>query len=56
MTCCLDLFYVRNHLPVPDVDVKNYELEVSGLGVKVIFILVCSRYYIMIQITSAKSI
>jgi len=29
-----DLFYVRNHLPVPDVDVKNYELEVSGLGVK----------------------
>jgi sulfite oxidase len=29
-----DLFYVRNHLPVPDVDIKDYELEVSGLGVK----------------------
>eukprot|EP00088_Acartia_fossae_P005735 TRINITY_DN1258_c0_g1_i2.p1 TRINITY_DN1258_c0_g1~~TRINITY_DN1258_c0_g1_i2.p1 ORF type:complete len:571 (-),score=127.97 TRINITY_DN1258_c0_g1_i2:865-2577(-) len=29
-----DLFYVRNHLPVPEVDVKDYELEVSGLGVK----------------------
>jgi len=29
-----DLFYVRNHLPVPEVDIKEYELEVSGLGIK----------------------
>ncbi|XP_023333295.1 sulfite oxidase [Eurytemora carolleeae] len=29
-----ELFYVRNHLPVPDVDPKNYELEISGLGLK----------------------
>lgn len=28
-----DLFYVRNHLPVPEVDEKTYELEISGLGV-----------------------
>merc|ERR1719295_579229 len=28
------LFYVRNHLPVPDVDPQTYELEVCGLGVK----------------------
>ena len=25
-----DLFYVRNHLPVPDIDVKKYSLEVQG--------------------------
>ncbi|KAK0173064.1 hypothetical protein PV328_006317 [Microctonus aethiopoides] len=25
----LDLFYVRNHLPVPEVDIKNYELEIA---------------------------
>merc|ERR1719483_1559867 len=29
-----DLFYVRNHLPVPDIDEGSYELEVSGIGVK----------------------
>ncbi|XP_054259054.1 sulfite oxidase isoform X3 [Macrosteles quadrilineatus] len=29
-----DLFYVRNHLPVPDVDEKSYMLEISGVGVK----------------------
>ncbi|XP_066992012.1 sulfite oxidase, mitochondrial isoform X2 [Anabrus simplex] len=29
-----DLFYVRNHLPVPVVDVKDYELEITGVGIK----------------------
>jgi len=29
-----DLFYVRNHLPVPVVDPDTWELEVTGLGVK----------------------
>jgi len=29
-----DLFYVRNHLPVPEIDAKAYELEVAGMGVK----------------------
>lgn len=29
-----ELFYVRNHLPVPDVDPKSYELEVVGEGIK----------------------
>lgn len=29
-----DLFYVRNHLPVPEVDPGTYELEVSGVGKK----------------------
>lgn len=24
-----ELFYVRNHMPVPEVDVKNYELEIE---------------------------
>ena len=27
-----DFFYVRNHLPVPEVDMKEFELEVEGLG------------------------
>lgn len=26
---CSELFYVRNHLPVPDIDPKAYELEVE---------------------------
>ncbi|XP_037078135.1 sulfite oxidase, mitochondrial-like [Pollicipes pollicipes] len=29
-----DLFYVRNHLPVPTVEPATYELEVDGLGVR----------------------
>ncbi|XP_034943069.1 sulfite oxidase [Chelonus insularis] len=24
-----DIFYVRNHLPVPEIDIKNYTLEIS---------------------------
>ncbi|CAH1399408.1 unnamed protein product [Nezara viridula] len=28
------IFYVRNHLPVPEVDLENYELEISGVGIK----------------------
>nr|CAD7454698.1 unnamed protein product [Timema tahoe] len=27
-----ELFYVRNHLPVPEVDPATYELEVEGVG------------------------
>lgn len=30
------MFFVRNHLPVPDVDPKDYELEISGRGIKTI--------------------
>ncbi len=29
-----DLFFVRNHLPVPKVDMKKYTLEITGEGVK----------------------
>ena len=29
-----ELFFVRNHLPVPTVDIKNYKLEISGEGLK----------------------
>ncbi|KAF4043480.1 Mo-co oxidoreductase dimerization domain [Phytophthora infestans] len=28
-----DLFFVRNHLPVPEVDIANYTLKISGLGI-----------------------
>ena len=28
-----ELFYVRNHLPVPNVSESEYELEISGVGV-----------------------
>lgn len=28
------MFYVRNHLPVPEVDIKTYSLEIEGLGVR----------------------
>lgn len=27
-----DLFFVRNHLPVPEVDVDAYRLKISGIG------------------------
>lgn len=27
-----NLFFVRNHLPVPEVDMKNFKLEVAGKG------------------------
>ncbi|ETN77501.1 oxidoreductase molybdopterin binding domain protein, partial [Necator americanus] len=29
-----DLFFVRNHMPVPKIDAKNHRLSVEGLGVK----------------------
>lgn len=29
-----ELFFIRNHLPVPDVDPDMYELEISGIGIK----------------------
>ncbi|PAV64919.1 hypothetical protein WR25_10554 [Diploscapter pachys] len=29
-----EFFFVRNHLPVPDVDVSKHHLQVEGLGVK----------------------
>lgn len=29
-----DIFFVRNHLPVPEVDAKVYRLEVSGPGLQ----------------------
>lgn len=29
-----ELFFVRNHLPVPVVDEQKYRLEISGIGVK----------------------
>ena len=31
-----DIFFIRNHLPVPDIDVNTYELEITGEGVKTI--------------------
>jgi len=29
-----DIFYVRNHLPVPQVDAKTYRLEIDGLNLR----------------------
>ena len=29
-----DLFFIRNHLPVPDIDGKEYSFEVEGEGLK----------------------
>lgn len=29
-----ELFFVRHHLPVPEVDLHEYELEISGFGLK----------------------
>ena len=31
-----DIFFIRNHLPVPDIDANTYELEISGEGVNTI--------------------
>lgn len=28
-----EIFYVRNHLPVPLVEIEDYKLEITGLGV-----------------------
>ncbi|RHY35400.1 hypothetical protein DYB32_000169 [Aphanomyces invadans] len=29
-----DLFFVRNHLPVPDIDPSTFKLDISGLGIR----------------------
>uniref|UniRef100_A0A1B6BW31 sulfite oxidase n=1 Tax=Clastoptera arizonana TaxID=38151 RepID=A0A1B6BW31_9HEMI len=31
-----ELFYVRNHLPVPVIDLEDYALEISGEGIKTV--------------------
>jgi len=31
-----DIFFVRNHLPVPDIDENTYELEITGEGIDTI--------------------
>ena len=31
-----DIFFIRNHLPVPDINANTYELEITGEGVKTI--------------------
>lgn len=28
-----DLFFVRNHLPVPDVNIADYKLKIAGIGI-----------------------
>mmetsp|Transcript_16638 Transcript_16638/g.35998 ORF Transcript_16638/g.35998 Transcript_16638/m.35998 type:complete len:572 (-) Transcript_16638:113-1828(-) len=40
-----DLFYIRNHLPVPEVDVKHYKLRIEGEGV-------CFREYSLEELMS----
>ncbi|OQR99410.1 sulfite oxidase [Thraustotheca clavata] len=27
-----DLFFIRNHLPVPDIDINQHKIEISGIG------------------------
>ncbi|RWS17559.1 putative sulfite oxidase-like protein [Dinothrombium tinctorium] len=34
-----ELFFVRNHLPVPIVDINEYKLEIEGIGLKKSFAL-----------------
>ena len=29
-----EVFFVRNHLPVPDIDPEKYELEIGGIGLE----------------------
>jgi sulfite oxidase len=29
-----EIFFVRNHLPVPEIDIENYTLEIEGFGLK----------------------
>ncbi|GIY30048.1 hypothetical protein CDAR_445252 [Caerostris darwini] len=32
--CFSEVFFVRNHLPVPNVDIEEYELEICGRGIE----------------------
>jgi sulfite oxidase len=29
-----EVFYVRNHLPVPEIDLKSYQIEIEGIKLK----------------------
>ena len=29
-----EIFFVRNHLPVPQIDLNDYTLEIEGFGLK----------------------
>lgn len=31
-----EIFFIRNHLPVPDIDENIYELEITGEGINTV--------------------
>ena len=31
-----EIFFIRNHLPVPDIDENKYELEITGEGINTV--------------------
>ena len=31
-----EIFFIRNHLPVPDIDENNYKLEITGEGINTV--------------------
>ena len=31
-----EIFFIRNHLPVPEIDENKYELEITGEGIKTV--------------------
>ena len=42
-----EIFFIRNHLPVPDLDENKYELEISGEGINTVTLSLEVIYFLV---------
>ena len=42
-----EIFFIRNHLPVPDLDENNYELEITGEGINTVTLSLEVIYFLV---------
>lgn len=42
-----EIFFIRNHLPVPDIDENKYELEITGEGINTVILSLEVIYFLV---------
>lgn len=42
-----EIFFIRNHLPVPDIDENKYELEITGEGINTVTLSLEVIYFLV---------
>lgn len=42
-----EIFFIRNHLPVPNIDENKYELEITGEGINTVTLSLEVIYFLV---------